>query len=197
MLYYCYMEIKNFVKELKNIDWKDLKDWEFNNLKDSKNRDVTKLKQTILEDGFSFPFVAWEKEKYVIDGMGRRKAIQELLEENPDIKIDKLPVVFIEAKDRKDAKKKAMLISSSYGNISKNSINDFMGDDFEIKELENIDFSIENIQMEDFFKELENNITENQEIDLTAIKNTVRNDFVDCPYCEKSFEIKNKKNDNE
>ena len=139
------MKIKNFVKELKNIKWSELKNWEFNTLKDQK-RDVSKLKKTILEDGFTFPFIVWEEGRYVIDGTGRQLALLELEQEGYDI--GELPIVSIEAKDKKDAKKKALLISSNYGSVTKQSLKNFI-EEFELSELDTIQIGQKPLKVED------------------------------------------------
>ena len=71
--------IENKVKSLKTATVQVFLSWEFNTLKD-KNRDVTNLKNA-LKKGWSFPVILWEGHKYVIDGAGRRKAVEELLKE--------------------------------------------------------------------------------------------------------------------
>lgn len=117
------MQIKNKVKTLKTADVDTFLAWDFNTLKDPK-RDVTKLKQAILKGGFSFPVIVWKN--YVIDGAGRKKAIEELLKDGHEIK--EIPYVEIEAKDLKEAKQKALEVSSQFGNITKDSFLQFTSD---------------------------------------------------------------------
>ena len=107
------LEIINKVKNTKTLSWEELKKYEFNTLKESKNRDVSKLKNSIINDGFSFPFYIWEGHRYVIDGAGRDKALLEL--EKEGYEIPDLPIVEIEALNKQEAKKKVLLVSSSYG----------------------------------------------------------------------------------
>lgn len=147
------MNIKNYVKSLENIEWQELKNWEFNDLKDNEKRDVSKLKSTIQQDGFSFPFIAWQKGKYVIDGTGRRQALTEL--EQDGAKIEKLPVVFIEAKNKQDAKKKALLISSNYGDITKSSLKLFL-QDLQLDELQDIQIGQKPINFDDMVEKEKN-----------------------------------------
>ena len=75
------------------IPWQKLKTFEFNDLKEGLNRDVSKLKNSIVNDGFSFPFYLWKNHNYIIDGNGRNIALNEL--ENEGYLIPELPVVEI------------------------------------------------------------------------------------------------------
>ena len=44
--------------ELPRITWKELEGFQFNDLKENKNRDISKLKNSIVNEGFCFPFFA-------------------------------------------------------------------------------------------------------------------------------------------
>lgn len=128
--------IKNKVKDLKVATAAEFLAWDFNTLKDPK-RDVTKLKKAIIKGGWSFPVIVWQK--FVIDGAGRRKAIEELLDEG--YTIDEIPYVEIEAKDIEEAKQKALEVSSQFGSITKESFMSFtegMELDFDTFELHGI-----------------------------------------------------------
>lgn len=140
--------ILNKVINTKTISWKDLKTFEFNDLKD-KNRDITKLKNSIINDGFSFPIFIWADHKYVLDGKGRDIALQEL--ENEGFEIPDLPIVEIEANNKADAKKKVLLASSTHGEITKESFDLFIEDlDFdEIKDEINIKIDELDLEVEE------------------------------------------------
>jgi DNA modification methylase len=117
------MKIINKVKNLKTCDVTTFLSWDFNSLKDP-NRDVTKLKNAIIKGGWSFPVIVWNN--FVIDGSGRRNAVAELV--NEGYEIDSIPYVEIEAKDLAEAKQKALEVSSSYGDITKDSFIEFTKD---------------------------------------------------------------------
>lgn len=140
--------ILNKVINTKTISWKDLKTFEFNDLKD-KNRDITKLKNSIINDGFSFPIFIWADHKYVLDGKGRDIALQEL--ENEGFEICDLPIVEIEANNKADAKKKVLLASSTHGEITRESFDLFIEDlDFdEIKDEINIKIDDLDLELEE------------------------------------------------
>jgi ParB-like chromosome segregation protein Spo0J len=78
-------KIINKVTNCETINWKELKTYEFNTLKDQTERDVTKLKNSIVNNGFTSPFYIWADHNYVIDGTGRQLALLELEKEGLEI----------------------------------------------------------------------------------------------------------------
>jgi disulfide oxidoreductase YuzD len=137
-------KIKNKNFNLKYISLEVLKTYDFNSLKEASNRDVSKLKQAILSNDFSFPLYTWQN--YIIDGAGRKKALEEL--EKEGYTIDELPVIEIEAANKREAKKLVLQASSQYGVISQKSYEDFIESiDFTPLELKIID--IPNIEIID------------------------------------------------
>lgn len=153
--------IENKVKSLKTTDVQTFLSWEFNTLKD-KNRDVTNLKNA-LKKGWSFPIIIWQGHGYVIDGAGRRKAVEELVKEG--YKFDGIPYVEIEAKDLTEAKQKALEVSSQFGDITKASFLDFMGDDMDAVDWGSIALDVE---YDDFLKEPEDEDDEVPEVPFEA-----------------------------
>jgi len=130
------MEVLNKVKNLKTADTKTFLSWEFNTLKDSK-RDVTKLKNAIRKSGWSFPVIVWNN--FVIDGAGRKKAVEEMIKEGDTI--PEIPYVEIEAENLQDAKAKALEVSSQFGEITKESFLAFTDDieiDFDTFEIDGV-----------------------------------------------------------
>jgi DNA modification methylase len=129
--------IANKVKTLKTTDVQTFLSWEFNTLKD-KNRDVTNLKNAIIKNGFSFPVFLWYGHNYVIDGTGRRKAVEELTKEGYDI--PEIPYVEVEAATLEEARQKVLEASSSFGDITKKSFLDFVDGDVTFIDWETINF---------------------------------------------------------
>ncbi len=115
--------VLNKTKSCPTIPWNKLKTYEFNALKEAKDRDVTKLKNSIVNDGFRFPMFIWADHKFVIDGAGRDKALLEL--EAEGYQIEDVPVVEIEAENKREAKMLALQASSKYGDITEQSYGDF------------------------------------------------------------------------
>jgi len=139
------MDIKNRVKGQKNISLQDFYAMEFNDLKDEKDRDVSKLVVSIKQDGFIAPVYVWKDHNYVIDGKGREMAMHLLEDEGHTMKT--VPIIEIEADNLQDAKALALKYSSRYGKISKSSFEAFT-EDFDVDwngiDLEGIDqFSLE------------------------------------------------------
>lgn len=102
-------EIENFQDQLKTID----------------DSELEKLKQSILKYGFSFPLFIWQNK--LLDGHQRLTAVKNLIN-NDDVEIDggKLPVVFIDAEDEKEAAEKLLLINSRYAKITQNGFESFV-----------------------------------------------------------------------
>lgn len=135
--------MKNIIVEnpanLPTISWEILKkEYEPNALKDKKNRDVGDLKTSILTLGFKIPFIIWEDGKYIADGAGRFLALEILQYEGYNI--PDLPYIPVKAKNKKEAKRLTMVISSRYGLETTESIGEFMLD------MDAIDLSFINIE---------------------------------------------------
>ena len=96
-------------------------------LKDKTREQLDKLKRQILKHGFSFPLFVWRdknKDVYAIDGHGRRFVSEELINEGYKFKykdkkvVTDIPIVWIEAKSKREAKEKLLALNSSFGRIS-------------------------------------------------------------------------------
>ena len=100
------------------LRFEDLVDFQ-GRLKKRDAKDVERIVTSIKKYGFSFPFFVWKADgrNYCLDGHGRMLAIKELLSQGYEI--DSVPVVFIEAKDRGEAKQKLLRLNSQYGKIDK------------------------------------------------------------------------------
>lgn len=85
-----------------------------------------KLRNQILESGFSFPIAVWEDQgKYhIIDGHQRVRALNRLREEG--YAIPKLPVALIEADSLEQAKKKLLAAASQYGSVNAEGLYEFL-----------------------------------------------------------------------
>ena len=100
------------------------------NLKARTDDDYAKIKKSILKYGFSFPAFIWVEKKtktnYLIDGTGRYSALKQMQEEG--YIIPELPIVYIQAKDKAEAKNKLLRLNSQYGKMSKDSVLEFASD---------------------------------------------------------------------
>jgi DNA modification methylase len=97
------------------------------NLKARNDVDYDKIKLSIIKYGFSFPFFVWKSDKnYILDGHGRFETLCRMQKDGyliPDV-----PVVFVEAKDLKEAKQKLLRLNSQYGKMTKESVLEFADD---------------------------------------------------------------------
>jgi hypothetical protein len=159
-------KIINKVKSCKTLNWTELKTYEFNNLK-SKDRDTTNLKNSIVNDGFCFPFYIWSEHRYVIDGNGRNIVLSELEEEGYEI--CDLPYVEIEAETMQEAKKRVMQVSSEHGTITQDSYDSFVFDMNLDSYIDTISF--DNIELEPLVVDDYNYSSKNKEVQLNDLGN--------------------------
>src|SRR4029450_12705491 len=84
-------------------------------LKELSEPNFNKLKQSILKHGITFPFFVWQSdgENYILDGTQRDRVLKRMTDEGYGV--SPLPCALIQAKDRKEAAEKILLISSQYG----------------------------------------------------------------------------------
>lgn len=121
------------------------------NLKARTDDDYAKIKKSILKYGFSFPAFIWVEKKtktnYLIDGTGRYSALKQMQEEG--YIIPELPIVYIQAKDKAEAKNKLLRLNSQYGKMSRDSVLEFASDielDFSEIALPDTTISFEDVQ---------------------------------------------------
>ena len=125
------------------------------NLKLREDADYEKIKKSILTYSFSFPFFIWRsgKTNYLIDGTGRHDCLLKMQEEG--YLIPELPVVYIQCKNKAEAKQKLLRLNSQYGKMTKESVLEFAEDiDLNFDEIAlpdtTIDFADDTEAVEDF-----------------------------------------------
>ena len=98
------------------------------NLKLREDEDYEKIKKSILTYSFSFPFFIWRsgKTNYLIDGTGRHDCLLKMQEEG--YLIPELPVVYIQCKNKAEAKQKLLRLNSQYGHMTRDSVLEFAED---------------------------------------------------------------------
>jgi hypothetical protein len=106
-------------------------------LKELTDANFEKLKKSILKHGITFPFFVWQSdgENYILDGTQRDRVLKRMADEGYEI--PPLPCALIEAKNRKDAAEKILLISSQYGRVTDEGLYEFLStNDLDFGELE-------------------------------------------------------------
>ena len=92
-------EIKEFQEDIKKIT----------------NQNLDKLKNSIIGQGFILPFCIWNK--WILDGHQRKKALVQLQSEG--WKIPEVPAIEIKAKNKQEAKKIVLSLTSQHGEFDK------------------------------------------------------------------------------
>lgn len=97
-------------------------------LKERTDIDYDKIKLSIIKYGFSFPFYIWKsgKTNYILDGHGRFETLCRMQKDG--YIIPPLPVFYIKAKDKAEAKQKLLRLNSTYGKMTKESVLEFAED---------------------------------------------------------------------
>lgn len=120
-------------------------------LKERTDIDYDKIKLSICKFGFSFPFFIWKSgnKNYLIDGHGRFATLCKMQKDG--YLIPPLPVVYIQCKNKTEAKQKLLRLNSQYGKMTKESVLEFAEDiDLNFDEIAlpdtTIDFSSEEVE---------------------------------------------------
>jgi hypothetical protein len=97
-------------------------------LKELSDANFEKLKRSILKHGITFPFFVWQSDgnNYILDGTQRDRVLTRMAEEG--YQVPSLPCALIQAKDRREAAEKILLISSQYGKMTNHSLETFLAD---------------------------------------------------------------------
>ena len=97
-------------------------------LKELSESNFNKLKQSILRHGITFPFFVWQSdgENYILDGTQRDRVLLKMV--SAGYLCPPLPCALIEAKDKREAAEKILLISSQYGHMTEESLDQFLAE---------------------------------------------------------------------
>ena len=166
---------------LPTIPYSKLEDFQRDLKKRITEEALDKLKKSILKHGIFVPkFVYKENGQYLtMDGHQTKKALISL--EVDGYEIPEIPIVEIQAKDRKDAAEKLLQINSRYGTINPDTtfFEEFNIDLSFINEIEIPELDIlsdKNINIDDFFTDEDSKPKEDKK-------------KVICPECGTEFEI--------
>jgi hypothetical protein len=97
-------------------------------LKELSQANFEKLKRSILKHGITFPFFVWQDDgtNWILDGTQRNLILSKMAEEG--FTIPPLPCALIEAKDRREAAEKILLVSSQFGRMTEESLDKFLAE---------------------------------------------------------------------
>lgn len=87
-----------------------------------------KLKESITKYGFLYPMFAWRDSKgkiWTMDGH-QRISILKHLRDVDGFDVPNLPTAFINAKNRREAKERLLILNSSYGKITNEGLYEFL-----------------------------------------------------------------------
>ena len=154
------------------LDWHNITEFQ-GGLKIRDEADIEKAKTSILKYGWSFPFFVWVsgKTNYCLDGHARIKVLKALEEEG--YLIPELPVVYIQAKNKTEAKQKLLRLNSNFGHFTKESVLEFAEDidlNFDEIALPNGLINFDNDDEEKYTKKVQSPIYEPTEKDPPTIK---------------------------
>lgn len=156
------------------------------NLKELTKDGFGRLKESLLENGFCFPFFAWRYNDmiYYLDGTQRDRVLNELSKDKTVQLPEEYPVVFIHAKNKQEAAKMILLQSSRYGRMTNESLYEFLHENtLKIEDLK-IELDLPDIDVEVFMKGYNDETfvpAEDDQANLDTKKS------VKCPECGNEF----------
>lgn len=141
--------MRNRVKKLIDVNWKNLLPIQPEDAKIQNNLDA--LKSSLKKHGFSLPFAVWiDNEKiYTVDGHTRVKALKELQSEGVNVP-EKLKAFEIDAVDRKEAIQILVeVFNQKRGLFAHEELINFLEqNEVVVDDLDVIEVSFENVQLE-------------------------------------------------
>lgn len=120
-------------------------------LKTLSKKNYEKLKKEILETGVGFPFRIWRNEgqAFIIGGHQTKRMLLRMRDEE-GYQIPRLPVSFVEARDRQEAKRRVLQDIAQYGQIDRQGLYEFIyNSEIDFKMVET-NFELPNLDMESF-----------------------------------------------
>jgi hypothetical protein len=139
--------VKIGVIKQENVDISDLEPFQ-GQLKKLSGENYNKLRDSIINDGFSFMIHVWANGgiNYIIDGHQRVSVLTQMRKQG--IEVPKIPCAFVDAKNYREAKKLVLLAISQYGKIDTEGFNSFVaGENFELNDFDFPDFEVDNLDL--------------------------------------------------
>jgi hypothetical protein len=116
-------------------------------LKKRTGEQIEKICRSVIKHGWAFPEFVWQNEghSYCLDGHGRQAAIPRLIEMG--YTIPHIPVVFIEARNRDEAKELLLKCISQYGTVTQEGFAEFADFSFDFADFEIPSISFDSLTM--------------------------------------------------
>jgi len=133
------------------------------NLKELKKPEYEQLKKSIIKFGFTFPVFVWGSK--ILDGSQRIFVVNKMVRDE-GYTINAIPIVEIEARDKKEAAQKIILINSAYGKITGQGLYEFneeMG--AEVEKMQEL-INLSDVDIKKFTEEYYNDIPEGKGVDV-------------------------------
>jgi site-specific DNA-methyltransferase (adenine-specific) len=155
-----------------NIALEDLSEFQ-GSLKELPLINQNRLKASILNNGFSFPFGIWQNDglNKIIDGHQRLKMLQALKNDGEDLP-DKFPCYLVRAKTQAQAKELLLQFNSNYGKITEAGLDIFI-EDIELDRTtidKTMDLQIDDIEIAEPQEEAEEDDYDESETEETTVK---------------------------
>lgn len=135
-------EVKVRITKNEDIDIDNLEPFQ-GTLKTLSEVNYNKLRDVLIEEGFSFTVHVWQCDEitYIIDGHQRISVLRQMRKAGYDI--PKIPCAFISARKFSDAKRLVLMAVSQYGKINLSGFEEFIdGEDFVFDNYDFPDFKI-------------------------------------------------------
>ncbi len=122
--------IKDRIVRYGKVAWADVKPLQADDFKKYTPEQIKKLKTSIQKNGFATPLFIWESKSgnVLLDGFHRIIAFRELQTIDGVNIPSEVPALFVDCKDKKDAKKFLLIMNSHYAEIQKDALWDFVSD---------------------------------------------------------------------
>ncbi|KAA5532669.1 hypothetical protein F0919_17975 [Taibaiella lutea] len=120
--------IKSRIIRTENINWKQLKFIQQDGFKEHTAVNKSKLKESLVANGFADAFNVWQDENndiWCLDGYHRKHDLEELECEGISVP-EKLPALFIDCNDKAEAAALVLVFSSRYAKITLEGMQAFM-----------------------------------------------------------------------
>lgn len=152
--------IKDRIIRYGKVAWADVKPLQADDFKKYTPEQIKKLKTSIQKNGFATPLFIWESKSgnVLLDGFHRIIAFRELQAIDGVNIPAEVPALFVDCKDKKDAKKLLLILNSHYAQIQRDALWDFVSDlnyDDLVNEIDIPSFTFDDIKTDDEDDEVE------------------------------------------